>query len=613
MFNANSIIEKRKELWENEHNILKDAEFVLAVSEEILENEELRKEISEEPELLIEMCFTVVDKNKETLPFFLNEVQKEFLGRLKKAIKDYDEGKITDISILILKGRQQGFTTLITNYQLACTITRRNFTGFTIADSTENTATIFQDKAKFTYNQLPDKLKPTEKYNSKRELFFEKINSSWRIATASKDIGRSKTINFWHGSEAAFWEVLISDIQSSIGEALTPNAIKILETTANGFNEFKDLWDSGKWINCFFEWWKTKEYRIKFESKEIRQQFIINIDTKVDWIWQRLKWLKDKKQLDEQQLYWYYKKWDGYLNKDKIKQEYPCFPEEAFIASGNCVFDKEVIIQRKNELIELYEKKPYKQGFFTFEWNNAETKDKILDSTIEFVENPLGFIKIYEEPKLNNYYVLGGDTKGEGSDYFTGTMINNTTNKRTATLRGQIEADTYTHQMYCLGKYYNNALIAIEINFDLYPVIELNRLQYPFQYRREKYDKIRNEKEEKFGWKTDRNTRPVIISTEIEILREHPDWFVDIVMLDEALSFVYDEDMRPDAMPGKHDDLLFSDMIAQACRTQQKTNPILIKKLEGFYTPTELEDLGYKDTNTPIRTISIPTSRRRRG
>lgn len=45
------------------------------------------------------------------------------------------------------------------------------------------------------------------------------------------------------------------------------------------------------------------------------------------------------------------------------------------------------------------------------------------------------------------------------------------------------------------------------------------------------------------------------------------------------------------------------------------SSPHTIKKTlpKGIYTPTELEDLGYKDTNTPIRTISIPTSRRRRG
>ena len=131
------------------------------------------------------------------------------------------------------------FTSFITAYQLACTITHKNFSGFTIADCNDNTHSIFEDKAKFPYGNLPDVLKPSEKYNNRKEMQFDKINSKWRIATASKDIGRSKTINFLHGSEAAFWDVLISDVQSAIGEALTKDSIQIYESTANGYNEFQ--------------------------------------------------------------------------------------------------------------------------------------------------------------------------------------------------------------------------------------------------------------------------------------------------------------------------------------------------------------------------------------
>lgn len=50
--------------------------------------------------------------------------------------------------------------------------------------------------------------------------------------------------------------------------AFTKNCIVIYETTANGFNDFKDMWDSGTYINCFYEWWRTGEYRHKFESAE---------------------------------------------------------------------------------------------------------------------------------------------------------------------------------------------------------------------------------------------------------------------------------------------------------------------------------------------------------
>lgn len=607
---ANKIIEKRKELWEIKHSFIEDFNFVLAVANELLINKELLKEVTETPELLIEMTFTLVDKEKNTVPFFLNNVQKEFLNILNINVKKYKSKKITSLKFLILKGRQQGFTSVITAYQLACTLLKKNFTGFTLADTDDNVKTIFQDKAKYLYNSLPETLKPTEKYNSKTELFFEKINSSWRINVATAEVGRSRTINFFHGSEAGFWTCSISDIQSSLGEALTKDSIQILESTANGFNEFKDLWDSKEWINCFFEWWKTKEYVLDFESQEIKEEFNSNINDKDSWIWNRLRWLKYKIKLKDEQLYWYYKKYNNYLNKEKIKQEYPCTPEEAFLSSGNCVFDSEILMQRKTELEELYKKNPYKQGFFEFRWNNEDSKDFIIDSSIKFVENSMGMIKIYDEPKSGSFYVLGGDTAGDGSDYNTGTCLNNTTGKRVATVRTQRNSDIYTYQMYCLGKYYNNAMIAIEVNFNTFPVIELKRLKYPNQYKREEYDSISKKIQEKFGWKTDRNTRPLIISEEQAMIREHIELFVDITMILECLSFVYDENMRPDAMEGKHDDLLFSDMIAQATRWQQQVEKVQPKRLEGFFTETELEDLGYKNINVTVKKGSVRARRR---
>lgn len=610
---ANQVIEKRKELWEQYHDQNKDFEYVLAVARELTENAELLKEVIDNPELLIEMTFTIVDKEKSTVPFFLNDVQHDFLNLLNEKIELHRQGKLLHLRFLVLKGRQQGFTSVITAYQLANTLIKKNFTGFTLADTADNVRAIFQDKAKYVYNQLPDILKPTEKYNSKTEMFFENLNSSWRINVASEQVGRSRTINFFHGSEAAFWNCLISSTQSSLGEALTKDSIQILESTANGFNEFKDLWDSGEWINCFYEWWRTKEYQDSFESQDIKNKFLYDIDHKSDWIWERLNWLKYKIHLKDEQLYWYYNKYKNYLNKDLIKQEYPCTPEEAFLNSGNCVFNTELLMQRKVELQQLYKEKPYKRGFFKFKWNDEESKDYILNSSIEFEESQMGMIKIYEQPKARGFYSLGGDTAGDGSDFFAGTMLDNTTGKRVATLHAKVDADIYTWQMYCLGMYYNQALASIEINFNTFPVIELKRLKYPHQYIREEYDSISKKMQEKFGWKTDRNTRPLIISEEQSIVKDHVELFTDIETIDEMLTFIYDENMRPDATEGKHDDLLFSDMIAQATRWQQNVERLPTRKLEGFFTPTELEDEGYIDVNTPkLKGINRPVSSRRR-
>ena len=205
-YTADYLINKRKEKWEELHDIDYDKQLREAIANQLYNDIDLLNEVKKNPEKLIELVFIVVDKDQTTKPFFLNDVQKEFINILNKAKEDYKKGLITNISILILKGRQQGFTTVVTAYQLSCSILNRNFQGFTLADKSDNSEAIFQNKAKYPYSQLPDILKPTEKFNNRKQLLFEKINSSWAVDTATKDVGRSRTINFFHGSECAFWK-----------------------------------------------------------------------------------------------------------------------------------------------------------------------------------------------------------------------------------------------------------------------------------------------------------------------------------------------------------------------------------------------------------------------
>lgn len=67
---AKFLIERRKQQWECHHDIKKDERFVLGVAHEIIHNEELKEEIIDNPEKLIELCFTVVDKDKKSCSFF---------------------------------------------------------------------------------------------------------------------------------------------------------------------------------------------------------------------------------------------------------------------------------------------------------------------------------------------------------------------------------------------------------------------------------------------------------------------------------------------------------------------------------------------------------------
>ena len=109
---ADFLIQKRKDKWEELHSIDYDKQFRSIVAERLLTDHDLLAEVRKNPEKLIELVFIVVDKNQKTMPFFLNDVQHDFMNTLNKAIQDFEDGAITDISLLVLKGRQQGFTTV---------------------------------------------------------------------------------------------------------------------------------------------------------------------------------------------------------------------------------------------------------------------------------------------------------------------------------------------------------------------------------------------------------------------------------------------------------------------------------------------------------------------
>lgn len=569
MIRVADIIAKRKRIWEEKHDLELDRELVRASVRKILSDINLVNEIRAKPYLLIEVAFYIVDKKKKSVPFFLNEVQRDFISK-------YEEWG-TKKAYFILKGRQQGFTSLITAMQLSFAIVQKNFSGFTLADSGDNTRAIFNDKARTVYTRLPEELKPTEKFNSVNELFFDKLNSSWRIATATDQVGRSRTLNFVHFSEVAFYECSLANLQKGIGEAMTEDAFRVYETTANGFNEAKDLWDSNTCYNLFYEWWRTSEYR----SNEYEY-----LETNDPWLLERIEVLKSKG-LDKEQITWYCKKYDSYLDKNTIKQEYPITPEEAFISSGDCVFDKEALV---NQIIRCQALQPLKKGYFTYKKianpikdSKGETVDiewQIKD--IEFEERVDGYITIHEEPRVKYDndekiiiakcpYVLGGDTAGTGIDYFTGKMIDNTNGRTVATLRKQkIDEDLYGEQMLCLAKYYNDALIGIETNYSRHPIRVIQKYGYTNLYLRERVDEVSKKVERVYGFETTRKTKPIIIGELVELMRD-PSIEVDTETLKEMTTFVKKDNGKMEAIEGAHDDLVMAKAIAHFVSSQQTT------------------------------------------
>ena len=249
---------------------------------------------------------------------------------------------------------------------------------------------------------------------------------------------------------------------------------------------------------------------------------------------------------------------------------------------GKTVFDARAI-QARLDTID----KPLKTGYFDYKYDGLKMTD------IKWVNDKNGYIRLYQLPNTPEMteYCIGGDTAGEGSDFFTGHVLNAKNGEQVAVLQHQFDADQYTRQMYCLGKYYKDALIGIEANFDSYPIMELQRLGYPKQYTRTAQDTYTGKTEKRFGFKTTSLTRPTIISKLIEIVREHCETIYDKNTLEELLTIIRNEKGRIEAPQGGHDDMMMGLAIAHHIREQVVfyQEPIIVPPHHEFSVEKEKE------------------------
>lgn len=237
----------------------------------------------------IERNFDIVNKNSEIVPFVLNPIQIKYL--------------LFDMSgrDIILKARQEGFSSLILARFTKDFLTKPNSRSVVVADIDENAIELL-DKVKFYIRSYEEKnkVKVPLKYNTRSEIYNEANNARYSIGTAQNtEFGRSKTITNLHLSESAFYPNL-EKILAGAGQAVVPNGYFVIETTANGFNEFKSFWDDSVLGLTGF---KPLFYRA---SDFYSEEFLA------------------KKKVELKRLY---------------PQEYPDNPQEAFLTSGSQFFD----------------------------------------------------------------------------------------------------------------------------------------------------------------------------------------------------------------------------------------------------------------------------------
>lgn len=500
----------------------------------------------------IENYIKIRDKNNNIVPLVLNEPQLKYYNVIKKMHQARKP-----IRIIILKARQMGFSTETEAIIFKNVVTHHNYNAGIVAHKEDSTANLF-NMSKRMLEYLPEDIKPERKKSNAKELVFNNeqgtgLDSRMKVMTAGgKGIGRSDTFTALHLSELAFWEGDKKVTMTGLLQAVpnTPDSMIIIESTANGYEYFKEMWDravagESDFYPLFIGWNELKEYSMPYTGFDLTQEE---------------RELKEQYNLTLEQLTW--RRWciknncSGDINQ--FKQEYPICPEEAFLSTGNCYFNKENIINRINTAPE-----PLVKGKFTCYYDGIRIRNQ------KFLEQEDGNIKIYEYPQKRVPYVLGGDTAGEGSDYFTAHVINNITGKQVAVLKQQYNEIEYVKQVYCLGMFYNCALVGLENNFSTYPTQKLAELNYPNQFVRKKEDQYNNKYEKSFGFKTTSITRPYILGLLQEIVHDNIDVIQDKETLREMLTFIVNDKGRAEAEEGYHDDLVMALAISYYIRGQQ--------------------------------------------
>ena len=504
----------------------------------------------------IESCLKIKTKSGTVVPFRLNDAQRKLYAVAKR---QQDAGK--PVRLIILKARQLGFSTLTEGLIFHACATRKNVNALIVAHREDATANLFR-MSKLFYDELPAPVKPMLRASNAQELVFENpsklrserearpgLRSRIRCATAGgRGIGRSDTLQCVHLSEYAFWPDGADGKASTLAGILQavpslPGTMVVIESTANGFEDFKERWDAAvagenDFEPVFFAWFENPDYSMP-------------VVPGTEWTPEERE-LRDAYRLTDEQLQW--RRWCIANNcggsRDMFRQEYPASPGEAFLHSGTGVFDNEQIVLRLERLPTPAGRGEFADG----EWTESET----------------GAITLYELPEEGVPYVIGGDTAGEGSDYFTAIVIDNVSGRIAAKLRQKYSEPEYVRQIYALGRFYNDALVAIETNFSTYPVMKLQEMEYPNQYSREREDTYTRQMRKSYGFRTDRQSRPRAIANLVEVFSSHPEWFTDRELLEEMLTFCYNEDHRPEALAGKNDDLVMGAAITYAVRHQQR-------------------------------------------
>jgi hypothetical protein len=490
----------------------------------------IRQRLYDDFEFYAKHCVKIRPKVGPVASFILNRPQQ----RLQKLI---DEQMATTgrVRIIILKARQQGFSTYVHAWQYWMLSQRPAKKGLVVAHVADSTRALF-DMYKRTHSEMPEVVKPKDKYSSRRELSFPTLDTSLMVATAGGDnIARGETITNCHLSEVAFWpNATAKDNFNALLAAVpdAPDTSVFVESTANGMSGLLyELWlgaleGTNGFTPFFSPWFDSPEYTV-----EGHEDFELTLEEE-DLV-EAYGLTKGQLTFRRQRI--------ASTSTEQFKQEYPSNADEAFIASGRPVFNPDQLHGMLKTASQPIERMALEEDVLRV--------------------HPRGELLVYRRREPDQRYYIGADVAMgvKNGDYSVAQVLDRK-KRRVAMWRGHIHPDRFADVLYAMGMYFNEARIVVENNnHGLYTAVRLGRdLAYPDTYTAVGEGQLNDQDSFIIGFNTNAKTKPLIIDRLRAAMREDEVSHLDETTIREMLSFIVTESGKMKAEEGVHDDTVMA-------------------------------------------------------
>ncbi|NNC01882.1 hypothetical protein HJC10_03310 [Corallococcus exiguus] len=267
-------------------------------------------------------CLRIRTKDGGVEPFALNEAQAYLHQRLEEQAQ-----RTGRVRAIVLKGRQQGCTTYVQGRFFWRATHRAGVRAYILTHEDAATTNVFE-MCKRYYEHCPELVRPSKGAANAKELLFDKLASGYKVGTAgSHGTGRSSTIQYFHGSEVAYWPnaaTHMAGVLQAVPDA--PGTEVILESTSNGpTGLFYELCmaaqrGEGDYQLIFIPWFWSREYR-----KPVPEGFTLTAEEER---------YKAAHGLDDAQVAWRRAKVVELGGAHHFRREYPATVKEAFQAAA---------------------------------------------------------------------------------------------------------------------------------------------------------------------------------------------------------------------------------------------------------------------------------------